>query len=46
MQRGAARLEALLSDSEGLLLRCQGLAVDILNSIDDLQQEMDKLAPK
>jgi hypothetical protein len=46
MQRGAARLEALFDDSEGLLLRCQGVAVDILNSIEDLQQEMDKLAPK
>jgi hypothetical protein len=46
MQVGATRLEAFFDDSEGLLYEHQMAAADILNSVENLQREMDKLAPK
>jgi hypothetical protein len=46
MQVGATRLEAFFDDAEGILYEHQMAAADILNSIENLQREMDKLALK
>jgi hypothetical protein len=46
MQANATRLEAFFDDAEGVLLERYVMAEDIRIAVDDLLEEMDKLAPK
>ena len=46
MQANATRLEAFFDDAEGVLFERYVMAEDIRLSIEDLEQEMDKLSPK